>query len=210
MLKRIGSFAAIIAALFYLLVLYLLAFTYLYFILHVISKTPKNLSSSIYSETLLETAWQHLLLLVGFDTLIYRKYYGRSPILVGHQDYFLVLLSGSEKLLVSGIGKENFYCKCCLYFCLLLYIIMEPSDFETLFETSFLTALLIAIDPPPAKRISFKIPMRIVERVINNRYQDMELSILLITCFLYMNYAGYLRLHVSPQNYVRGNYSLYC
>jgi hypothetical protein len=28
---------------------------------------------------------QHLLLLVGFDTLIYRKYYDTSPILVGHQ-----------------------------------------------------------------------------------------------------------------------------
>ena len=80
-LKRIGPLAATIAALFYLPVLYLLAFTFSYFI----SKTAKNLSASIYSETLLETACQHLLLLVGFDTLIYRKYYDRSPILVGHQ-----------------------------------------------------------------------------------------------------------------------------
>jgi hypothetical protein len=29
---------------------------------------------------------------------------------VGHQDYFLAPLPGSEALLVSGIGKENLYC----------------------------------------------------------------------------------------------------
>jgi hypothetical protein len=33
---------------------------------------------------LIKTAHQHLLLLVGFDTLIYRKYYDTPPILVGH------------------------------------------------------------------------------------------------------------------------------
>ena len=117
-LKRIGSLASIIIALFHLLALYL----------SVICKTPRNLSVSVYSETLLlETACQHLLLLVGIDTPIYRKYYDRSPILVGHQDYFLALLPGSEALLKSGIGKGNFYCKCCFYFCLLLYFIMEAS-----------------------------------------------------------------------------------
>ena len=35
--------------------------------------------------TLLKTARHFLLLLVGFDTLTYRKDYDRSPILVGHQ-----------------------------------------------------------------------------------------------------------------------------
>ena len=35
--------------------------------------------------TLLKTACHFLLLLVGFDTLTYRKDYDRSPILVGHQ-----------------------------------------------------------------------------------------------------------------------------
>jgi hypothetical protein len=34
---------------------------------------------------LIKTAWQHLLLLIGFDTLIYQKYYDTPPILVGHQ-----------------------------------------------------------------------------------------------------------------------------
>ena len=34
--------------------------------------------------TLLKTAFHFLLLLVGFDTLTYRKDYDRSPTLVGH------------------------------------------------------------------------------------------------------------------------------
>ncbi|KAK1641954.1 hypothetical protein QYE76_059759, partial [Lolium multiflorum] len=51
------------------------------------------------SESFVETACQHLLLLVRFDTLIYRKYYDIPPILVGHQDYFLAPLPGSEALL---------------------------------------------------------------------------------------------------------------
>jgi hypothetical protein len=62
-LERIGPLATIITIVFYLLVLYLLA----------LSNTPENLLASIYSESLIKTACQHLLLLVGFDTLIYRK-----------------------------------------------------------------------------------------------------------------------------------------
>jgi hypothetical protein len=74
-LERIGPPAAIITIVFYLLVLYLFA----------LSNTPKNLFASIYSESLIQTACQHLLLLVGFNTLIYQKYYDTPPILVGHQ-----------------------------------------------------------------------------------------------------------------------------
>jgi hypothetical protein len=39
--------------------------------------------ASIYSESLIKTTCQYLLLLVGFDTLIYQKYYDTPPILVG-------------------------------------------------------------------------------------------------------------------------------
>ena len=53
--------------------------------------------------TLLKTAYHFLLLLVGFDTLTYRKDYDRSPILVGHQDSFLAPLPGSVVPLVGGI-----------------------------------------------------------------------------------------------------------
>ena len=120
-LERIGPLAATVISAFYFLVFYLSA----------ISKTPKNLSGSVYSESLIKTACRHLLLLVRFDTLIYRKYCDTPPILVavGHQDYLLAPLPGSEVLLVSGIGKGNFYCECYFYFCLLLYLIMERSPF---------------------------------------------------------------------------------
>jgi hypothetical protein len=64
-LERIGPLAAIIITIFYLLILYLLT----------LPNTPENLFASIYSESLIKTACQHLLLLIGFDTLIYRKYY---------------------------------------------------------------------------------------------------------------------------------------
>jgi hypothetical protein len=74
-LERIGPLAAFIIIIFYLLVLYLSA----------LSNTPKNPFASIYSESLIKTACQYLLLLVGFDTLIYQKYYDTPPILVGHQ-----------------------------------------------------------------------------------------------------------------------------
>ena len=43
------------------------------------------LISVLAENTLLKTACHFLLLLVGFDTLTYRKDYDRSPILVGHQ-----------------------------------------------------------------------------------------------------------------------------
>jgi hypothetical protein len=105
-LERIGTLAAIIIIVFYLLVLYLSA----------LLNTPKNPFASIYSESLIKTACQHLLLLVGFDTLIYPKYYDTPPILVGHQDYFLAPLPGSEALLKSEIGEGNFRCEYCFLF----------------------------------------------------------------------------------------------
>src|SRR3954453_14581124 len=74
-LKRIGPLAVIIIAALYLLAFYL--FT--------ISNTPENPFASICSETFIETARQHLLLLIGFDTRIYRKYCDTPPILVGHR-----------------------------------------------------------------------------------------------------------------------------
>jgi hypothetical protein len=60
-LERIGPLTAIIITVFYLLILYL----------SVLSNTPKNMFVSIYSDSLIKTACQHVLLLVGFDTLIY-------------------------------------------------------------------------------------------------------------------------------------------
>jgi hypothetical protein len=73
--ERIGPLTAIVTTVFYLLALYLL----------VLPITPENLFASSYSESLIKTTYQHILLLVGFDTLIYRKYYDTPPIIVGHQ-----------------------------------------------------------------------------------------------------------------------------
>jgi hypothetical protein len=90
---------------------------------------------------------------------------------VGHQDYFLALLPGSEVLLRSGIGKGNFYCEYCFYFCLLFYFIMEKSPFGSLFGNT--TATVTVVDEPsPAQLAPFKIPMKIVERVMNNCYSE--------------------------------------
>jgi hypothetical protein len=83
-LEMIGPLAAITFIVFYLLILYLLA----------LPNTPENPFASIYSESLIKTTCQHLLLLVGFDTLIYRKYYDTPPILVGHH---LFMVASSQK-----------------------------------------------------------------------------------------------------------------
>jgi hypothetical protein len=158
-LERIGPLAAIIIIVFYLLVLYLFA----------LPNTPENPFASIYSESLIKTAYQHLLFLVGFNTLIYQKYYDTPPILVGHQEYFLAPLPGSEVLFKSGICKGNFRCEYCFYFCLLFYFAMEKSPFGSLFGNT--TATITVVDePPPAQLDHFKIPMKIVKRVMNNCY----------------------------------------
>ena len=68
--------------------------------------------SVLAENTLLKTAYHFLLLLVGFDTLTYRKDYDRSPILVGHQDSFLAPLPGSEAPLVGGIWHGKIYIVC--------------------------------------------------------------------------------------------------
>ena len=52
------------------------------------------LISVLAENTLLKTAYHFLLLLVGFDTLTYRKDYDRSPILVGHHSTLLRDASG--------------------------------------------------------------------------------------------------------------------
>jgi hypothetical protein len=135
--ERIGPLAVIITTVFYLLALYLFA----------LPNIPENLFASIYSETLIKTTSQHLLLLIGFDTLIYRKYYNTPPILVGHQDYFLAPLPGSEMLLTSEIGKGNRRCEYCFYFYLLLlfYFAMENSPFGFLFGNTSTTAASVHV-----------------------------------------------------------------
>jgi hypothetical protein len=93
--ERIGPLAAIITTVFYLLALYLFA----------LPNTPENPFSSIYSEALIKTTCQHILLLVGFDTLIYRKYYDTPLILVGHQ-WARMARSSTQTRGVSPMGRK--------------------------------------------------------------------------------------------------------
>jgi hypothetical protein len=62
-LERIGPRAAITITVFYLLILYLFA----------LSNSPENLFASIYSESLIKTTYQHLLLLIGFNILFFES-----------------------------------------------------------------------------------------------------------------------------------------
>jgi hypothetical protein len=165
-LERIGPLAAITISVFYLLAL---------------PNTLENPFASIYSESLIKTTCQHLLLLVGFDTLIYRKYYDTPPILVGHRDYLLAPLLGSEALLKSGIGKGNLRCEYCFYFCFyllfLFYFAMVNTPFGSLFGNATASATVVD-EPPPTQLDPFKIPMQFIEHVMN--IQEMELSIRVI------------------------------
>jgi len=85
----------------------LLHLCYAYYLLPVTIILSQNYllpTISVHAEnTLVKTACHFLLLLVGFDTLTYRKDYDRYPILVGHQDSFLTSLPGSEAPLMSVI-----------------------------------------------------------------------------------------------------------
>jgi hypothetical protein len=84
--------------------LHLIYFCYLLLVTIILSQNYLLPLISVLAEnTLLETAYHFLQLLVGFDTLTYRKDYNRSPILVGHQDSFLAPFPGSEAPLVGGI-----------------------------------------------------------------------------------------------------------
>jgi hypothetical protein len=97
--ERIGPLAAIVTTVFYLLTLYLL----------VLPNTPENPFASICSESLIKTTHQHLLLLVGFDTLIYRKYYNTPLYLwVINLFYSMILMSILRiKLYLHGIQALN-------------------------------------------------------------------------------------------------------
>ena len=70
---------------------------------YLITKLSVTDNFSACREYLAENRYHFLLLLVGFDTLTYRKGYDRSPTLVGHQDSFLAPLPGSEAPLVGGM-----------------------------------------------------------------------------------------------------------
>ena len=70
------------------------------------------LISVLAENTLLKTAYHFLLLLVGFDTLTYRKDYDRSAILVGHQNPTIALSIKSSLLPYAITHLSAFGCRC--------------------------------------------------------------------------------------------------
>jgi hypothetical protein len=65
--------------------------------------------------------------------------------------------------------KVTFTVSIVFYFCILFYFAMEKSPFGSLFGNA--TATITVVDEPlPAQLDPFKIPMKIVERVMNNCY----------------------------------------
>ena len=66
------------------------------------------LISALAENTLLKTVYHFLLLLVGFDTLTYRKDYDRSPILVGHQgEHCIEIQKERRSHLATNYGPEG-------------------------------------------------------------------------------------------------------
>src|SRR4051812_9954920 len=60
-----------------------------------LNQKPLNIYLSVFAAlSLSRVTCQYLLLLVGFDTLTYRKQYDRPPRLVGHQETFSAPLLG--------------------------------------------------------------------------------------------------------------------
>src|SRR3954468_22372624 len=60
-----------------------------------LNQNPLNIYLSMFATlSLSKVTCQHLLLLVGFDTLTYRKHYDRSPRLVVHHETFSGAVDG--------------------------------------------------------------------------------------------------------------------
>ena len=88
--------------------LHFIYFIYFCSLLFILSQNYLSPTISVLAEkTLLKTAYHFLLLLVGFDTLTYRKDYDRSPTLMGHH----MLMGGGN----SRSLPQNLLHKHCLY-----------------------------------------------------------------------------------------------
>jgi hypothetical protein len=94
------------------------------------------------------------------------------------------------------------------YFYLLFSFAMEKSPFGSQFGNS--TATVTVVDEPtPAQLDPFKIPMKIVECVMNNCYSGDGTVHPGDHLLLYMNYASCSSVQVFHQARLRESYSLY-
>src|SRR4051812_17092800 len=151
-------------------------------------KTPKKLSFSACSFSLSKVTCQYLLLLVGFDTLTYRKHYDRSPTLVAHEETFLAPLPASVALLVSEDGKETFilcvlflFC-CCCFQCLWTTLLFVCCLWETAALLWWFIPLLLKFSP-----IKYQLVLSIMSWPIVMQETDIRVN----TCYIYHNYVHY-------------------
>ena len=91
----------------------LLHLIYFYYLLLITNYLITKLSitdnfSACRENTLLKTAYHFLLLLVGFDTLTYRKGYDRSPTLVGHHSPTTSHISPVSSFLAPFLSYSRF------------------------------------------------------------------------------------------------------
>ena len=87
---------------------------------------------------------------------------------MGHQDYFLALLPGSEALLKSGTGKETSTVS--ISFVTACYFVSNMDNpLGFLFGKTTTTARVVD-EPPPTEIDPFRIPISIIDRVMDNYY----------------------------------------
>jgi hypothetical protein len=88
---------------------------------------------------------------------------------------------------------------------------MENSPFGFLFGNTSTNAAHVdePPPPPPAEIDPFKIPIKLLGVLWITAIQEMELSIWVITYYLYMNYASCSGVQVFHQARSRRSYSLY-
>ena len=75
---------------------------------------------------------------------------------MGHQDYFLAPFPGSVALLVSGIGKEIFYCECYFISVCLFSFIMESFTAGYMFGNGSSTTHAVERSPPSTEIVPFE------------------------------------------------------
>ena len=85
---------------------------------------------------------------------------------------------------------------------------MERSPFESLFGNNATIAEVVD-ETPSVQEIPFKIPMKIIKHVTNNRYEGDEIVHPGEHLLFYMNYANCLSVQVLQWKKLRINYSLY-
>ena len=111
-------------------------------------------------------------------------------------------------LLVSGIGKGNFYYEYCFYSYMLLCLIMDKSPFASSFGSNTADAEVVD-EVPPISEIPFKTPIKIVEHVMNNSYEGDGTVHPGDHLFFYKSYASCSSVQVSQWKRLRINYSHY-